>query len=61
MPLSHVKTVLARCMQEDKNKDKLEPGTSAGTSLASKHHSQKHAGQHHSEISDQQQSAAYSY
>jgi hypothetical protein len=39
------------------NKHKLKPGTSAGTSPASEHF-QKHVGQHHSEILNQQQSVA---
>jgi hypothetical protein len=47
---AHTKMVLARWMQELANKLKLKPETSAGTSLASKHHFQKHWGQHHSEF-----------
>lgn len=37
------------------NTRKHKPGTSAGTSLASKHHFQMPAGQRHSEISNKQE------
>ena len=42
-------------MHELANTHKHKPGTSAGTSLASKHHSQMLEGQHHSENLNRQE------